>query len=143
MVGLGANIHALEIYNQSMLALACKKGALEALTYLIEQGLDIHQGCDFERQPLHYAAEFGHVDLMELLLVLGVDINALSDENETPILDAAEYGKHEAVQFLLDHGANWQIRDDSGRNAYDMSILRKRPTVQAVFHAFIKENAPA
>jgi hypothetical protein len=50
----------------------------------------------------------------ELLVKYGADVNIVFNRGRTPIIDAAIQYNYPAVLWLLEHGANYEVRDQSG-----------------------------
>lgn len=100
----------------SPLFIACKKGQVEIVDYLIHTcGADIEQKGLYEVQedrsthvvtPLWCAAVSGKLSVVEILLRSGADINAVSDSGSTPIRSACFMTHFEVVKYLVEHGAD-------------------------------------
>ncbi|KAJ8960036.1 hypothetical protein NQ318_009473 [Aromia moschata] len=100
----------------SPLFIACKKGQVEIVEYLIMIcQADIEQKGLYEVQedrsthvvtPLWCAAVSGKLRVVEILLKYGADINAVSDTGSTPVRSACFMTHFEIVMYLVEHGAD-------------------------------------
>ncbi|CAG9821966.1 unnamed protein product [Phaedon cochleariae] len=100
----------------SPLFIACKKGQIEIVEYLVTVCFaDIEQKGLYEVQedrsthvvtPLWCAAVSGKLPVVELLLKFGADINAVSDTGSTPVRSACFMTHFEIVKYLVEHGAD-------------------------------------
>lgn len=100
----------------SPLFIACKKGQVEIVEYLIQTcGADIEQKGLYEVQedrsthvvtPIWCAAVSGKLSVVEILLKAGADINSLSDSGSTPIRSACFMTHFEVVKYLVEHNAH-------------------------------------
>jgi hypothetical protein len=69
--------------------------------------------------PLIYASCFGHSDVVAELLNAGAEVDK-QDRNQWSALMWAMTNRHKQIaKLLLDHGANPDIRSNSGGTAYD------------------------
>ena len=72
---------------------------------------------------LHQACYEGHLECAKALLGAGADINKQTNGGHTPLMAAAQYGKIEVVRELLKRGAKKELKDKSGKTAYDLTCL--------------------
>jgi ankyrin repeat protein len=88
------------------LGLVARVGDLDALTRMIDEGVDINGRNDGGMTALHIAAAAGKFNLVRALLAAGADPSLESDVAESPLSTAARAGQTEAVSALLEHGGN-------------------------------------
>ncbi len=86
---------------------ASKKGHLEIVKYLIEQGANSNS---FHGYVLIYASESGHFPVVKYLVKHGANIHA---HDEYPLRVASQNGHLEIVNFLTEEGADIHIFNDS------------------------------
>ncbi|MGE0206315.1 MAG: ankyrin repeat domain-containing protein [Candidatus Babeliales bacterium] len=97
----------------------------DMITFLIEQGADIHERDHMGKTFLHEAAWQGCPEVVELLIANGIEVNVLTSNGTTPLLDACErtHAKEEGdtrfkiAQQLLAHGADVNKRPNYGYSA--------------------------
>lgn len=98
---------------------AAKKGDVNEINRLLDQGAAIAELDDAGEPALLTAALAGQVDVVKLLLDRGADINHRNKGGLTA-LHAAAYGGHvDVVRLLLDRGA----AVNEAKNLYHMSPL--------------------
>jgi ankyrin repeat protein len=96
---------------------AAKKGYLDTLKWLVENGADVNAKSDvYGEFAVHVAAENGRVDVLEWLKTNGADMDA-EDEmfDSQAVHKAVMEGQVEALEWLKDNGADLQAKTSSGR----------------------------
>ncbi|XP_011137078.1 protein fem-1 homolog A [Harpegnathos saltator] len=98
------------------LFIACKKGNVEIVEYLITVcGADIEQRGKYEVPdersvhcvtPLWCAAVSGKLLVIKCLISHGAEINAVSDSGSTPVRSACFMTHLDIVSYLVEHGAD-------------------------------------
>ena len=98
------------------LFLACKKGNVESVEYLIETCLaDVEQKGRYEVPddksvhnvtPLWCAAVAGRLSVVKCLVRHGADCNSISDTGSTPVRSACFMTHLDIVVFLVENGAD-------------------------------------
>jgi len=107
---------------------AAKKGNLDALQHMIDQGADLNQRDPLGVSPLEWAAMYNHPDAITLLVKAGADVDARNPKGSTALHAAAFVGRTEATRALVGLGADVQAanhRGDTPRMAarVDMTIV--------------------
>lgn len=92
-------------YKDNLLCSAARKGYLDAVQYLVEHCIDIHDGNDHVTcaVAMRYAAKNGYLDIVKYLVEQGVDIHTGYD---WALCSASEFGHFEIVKYLIEQGAN-------------------------------------
>jgi len=104
---------------------ACNSGNLIRVKELIEQGVDVNQIQDYNKNsPLIEACSFGetldmgnYLEIIKLLLSRGANINHKNNISWTALMYACDYGHIEIVKLLLDNEADINHTDGNGYNA--------------------------
>lgn len=111
--GAGINTHSNE-FKESALTLACYKGHLEMVRFLLEAGADQEHKTDEMHTALMEASMDGHVEVARLLLNSGAQVNMPADSFESPLTLAACGGHVELAMLLLERGAKIEEVNDEG-----------------------------
>ncbi|XP_037094837.1 ankyrin repeat and KH domain-containing protein 1-like [Pollicipes pollicipes] len=111
--GAGINTHSNE-FKESALTLACYKGHLAMVRFLLEAGADQEHKTEEMHTALMEASMDGHVEVARLLLDSGAQVNMPADSFESPLTLAACGGHVELALLLLDRGANIEEVNDEG-----------------------------
>ncbi|XP_071107805.1 ankyrin repeat domain-containing protein 17-like isoform X5 [Haliotis cracherodii] len=111
--GAGINTHSNE-FKESALTLACYKGHLEMVKFLLEAGADQEHKTDEMHTALMEASMDGHVEVARLLLDSGAQVNMPADSFESPLTLAACGGHVELAALLIERGANIEEVNDEG-----------------------------
>ena len=110
--------------SETLLHLACRDEAVEAIRFLLERGAAIEiQGCRVGT-PLHLAAEHGRLVAIELLLDSGADLEARDSSGNTPLHMAVAWDKLATVQLLLKRGADLAATSHLGDDVFSIAISR-------------------
>ncbi|XP_041363273.1 ankyrin repeat and KH domain-containing protein 1-like [Gigantopelta aegis] len=111
--GAGINTHSNE-FKESALTLACYKGHLEMVKFLLEAGADQEHKTDEMHTALMEASMDGHVEVARLLLDSGAQVNMPADSFESPLTLAACGGHVDLASLLIERGANIEEVNDEG-----------------------------
>ncbi|XP_078658641.1 ankyrin repeat domain-containing protein 17-like isoform X8 [Branchiostoma floridae x Branchiostoma belcheri] len=111
--GAGINTHSNE-FKESALTLACYKGHLDMVRFLLEAGADQEHKTDEMHTALMEASMDGHVEVARLLLDHGAQVNMPTDSFESPLTLAACGGHVELANLLIERGANLEEVNDEG-----------------------------
>lgn len=97
----GSSVTDPDMFQETALTSACKRGDAELAEILIEAGADVHAG---GRPPLDWATEEGNAETIACLLKHGAGDNR--DHLNGALVTATMRGPTEAVRLLLEHGAD-------------------------------------
>ncbi|XP_033643957.1 ankyrin repeat domain-containing protein 17-like isoform X1 [Asterias rubens] len=111
--GAGINTHSNE-FKESALTLACYKGHLQMVQFLLEAGADHEHKTDEMHTALMEASMDGHVEVARLLLDHGAQVNMPADSFESPLTLAACGGHTKLADLLIERGANIEEVNDEG-----------------------------
>ena len=94
---------------------AAREGWCAAITWLLEQGADVHVGCPLHGgTPLQAAANKGVCDVAVLLFDAGARVTDCDKSWQTALHYAASHGCLKMCQLLVSHGASLDARDIAG-----------------------------
>ncbi|GAV69413.1 Ank domain-containing protein/Pkinase domain-containing protein/zf-C3HC4 domain-containing protein/Ank_2 domain-containing protein/Ank_4 domain-containing protein [Cephalotus follicularis] len=94
----------------------------ELVRILLAAGADpTAQDTQHGRTALHTAAMANDVELVKIILDAGVDPNIRNLHNTIPIHVALARGANSCVGLLLSAGANYNLQDDEGDNAFHIA----------------------
>lgn len=138
-------------YHQGInaLMLACQKGDVEVVQYLLEHEAEIDASlCDFESElngltPMMFAARASHWNIVKLLVDNGSNINKtrsmydfMEGSHPSPLMYACAQGDMSAVKDLIELGANvnitaWEtyvptLHDSSAISALSVSMVTSK-----------------
>ncbi len=106
----------------TLLHYAAKYSALNAITELLNQGININMQDMHGKTALHYAARFGTILTIRLLLQRGAKINAQDNNGATPLHCAVERKSYNTVSLLADdEDINFRLTNLCGQTAHDLA----------------------
>ncbi|PHU09809.1 E3 ubiquitin-protein ligase KEG [Capsicum chinense] len=96
----------------------------ELVRLILAAGADpASQDTQHFRTALHTAAMINDVELVKIILDAGVDVNIKNVNNTIPLHVALNRGAKSCVGLLLSAGANCNIQDDEGDNAFHVAAF--------------------
>ena len=104
LLGKGANVNSLDIYQYTPLHNAAKNGHSEVVELLLKNRAEINALNSYDRTPLHLGASNGYSEVVKILLKHGAKSNLRDKSNYTPLHHAKYYreGDYEQVIALLE-----------------------------------------
>ena len=99
-------LNTLSYYGENAMILACRKGHLDIVKLLYENGSPIDQEAKDGFTGFIYACSGGYLELVEYLFVHGANINHHNKEYDTGFTLACYNGHLEIVKFLIGLGIN-------------------------------------
>ncbi|XP_014213006.1 tonsoku-like protein [Copidosoma floridanum] len=103
---------------ETPLHLACIKGDVSKVEYLLEEKHPTLVKDNFGWTPLHEASNHGFTEIVDLLIRHKADINNQCD-GVTPLHDAAANGHFSVIRLLLENGADPNLLTKVGETALD------------------------
>ncbi|XP_051004280.1 2-5A-dependent ribonuclease [Acomys russatus] len=97
---------------------AVKRGDVDRIQQLLEEGADVNVCDSWGWTPLHNAVQSGRVDIVELLLDHGADPRRRKRNGATPLIIAGIRGDVRLLQILLSKGAEVSECDFNGFTAF-------------------------
>nr|GMC84601.1 E3 ubiquitin-protein ligase KEG [Ipomoea batatas] len=96
----------------------------ELVKILLAAGADpTAQDAQHFRTALHTAAMINDLELVKIILDSGVDVNIRNVHNTIPLHVALNRGAKSCVGLLLSAGANCNLQDDEGDNAFHIAAF--------------------
>lgn len=128
----GANINFQDSRMEGVTALheASRKGNVEILIYLLQNGADINSKNHKGFTPLHVAAFSGEILVINALIKNGANVNVKAKDNITPLHVAAVKGNIETVKLLIDNGA--ELRANSSKDGLTPEDFARREGYQSI-----------
>ncbi|CAB4268319.1 unnamed protein product [Prunus armeniaca] len=77
--------------------------------------------CPAWTDALHTASMANDIELVKIILDAGVDVNIRNVQNTIPLHVALARGAKSCVGLLLSSGANYNLQDDEGDNAFHIA----------------------
>ena len=94
---------------------ACRKGDLERVRQLIQEGQDVNRDNSIGMTPLMWAAYHGHDRVMQELIRAGADVNGKGNYKLTALHRASSCGHSSVIKTLAEAGANLNVQDEWGK----------------------------
>lgn len=123
---------AFEIEGMTPLMEAASENDTEAISTLLDEGVDINEADSEGSTALHWAVYSGYYDAAALLLENGADTNTVDIYDATPLISAVFAEDVEMVKLLLEYGAEANYIDASGYTAYDYAIDYENAELQVL-----------
>ena len=140
LVDAGASVNAVQpgAANGTALMRAATFNQPEVVQYLLEAGADINHTDAYGRTALIGASQSSPANV-KILIEAGADINAAQTQNggggsagDTALMNAVIYRQIEAIKLLLSKGADPQITNIQGKNAYQIALDINNPEAAAL-----------
>ncbi|MHC4155680.1 MAG: ankyrin repeat domain-containing protein [Planctomycetota bacterium] len=100
---------------------AAKKGDVEEVKRLLDQGADLEARDKAGSTPLHLGSYTGRYEVVKLLIAAGADLNAKDDWGSTPLHDAIYSRRRDVAELLIAKGADVKIRNKSGETPLSLA----------------------
>ena len=84
---------------------AVRRGDIDTLTTMLNNGVDLNKNIENEGTPLVLAIKQGNIALVEQLLELGLDVNQAAVSDGNPLIGAVVKGDKQLTKLLLSKGA--------------------------------------
>ena len=137
----GASPKVRDKYGCTVLQQACRAGALNVVTLLLQKDADFEsmqnnaEGAStntisFSPTPLHLATDYGHSDIVRVLLQAGWSPDAPTAVCGCTALHlAVECGSQDAVRYLVEGGADIEAESACSETALEIAIRERRDSI--------------
>ena len=109
LVEAGANLNHINEHGETVLSIACFKGDLEKVKYLISVGADVNARNGFAFFGAIYARN--KFEICKVLIGAGINVNYTNEYGYTPLHKACSNADLDIIELLLDNGADQTIKD--------------------------------
>lgn len=116
-----------ELRGVTPLHLACEKGHLHVVEYLLRSGVDPNSPDKHKVTPLHIACIFDQQAIVSRMLDFGVKVDPTDVEGDTPLHWAATKGYVKIMEMLLERGANITACNQYGWTPLHRAAFNGRP----------------
>ncbi|MDM7995879.1 MAG: ankyrin repeat domain-containing protein [Acidobacteriota bacterium] len=123
---------SLRAVKEQALLQACGNGSINAVEYLVDDGVSPDARDGWNTSCMFMAAGNGHIEVVDFLLERGIDIDEPYRMNKTALIVASQAGKLEIVRLLIARGADTNLRDTDGKTALDHAIEQKHSGVAEI-----------
>ena len=94
-------------YNETALMLACKKGYIQTVEFLVKSGASVTKVDSFANTPIHIAIQNGAIEVAAALIEhTSFPINTPNNDMHTVLHESALTGDLELFQLILSKGGN-------------------------------------
>jgi ankyrin repeat protein len=136
LIAAGANVlSAVRCGKTALHYAAMNENSIEAMSVLINAGVDVNQGDNSGNCAGHLAARRGLVENLNFLLSHGARINRRNNVGETMLYLAAELSEFCVVDFLLDAGAAPDIRSRESVSPLELGLMRNLDIAKRLLQA--------
>ena len=109
------------------MCIACEKGYIAIVKYLIEHSVDINKQDNYGSNPLFASCYNGHITMVKYLVEHGTNINTESNIGYNPLFCASHKGYISVVKYLVEHGANIHKINDMVKPHYLLHVIMDIP----------------
>ena len=109
---------------------AAQTGNVAMLKALLELGADPKAKGPDGSGGVMAATSSKKLDAVKMMVELGLDVNDGPKGRGSPLHTAVRAGSNDIVQYLADHGADFDAKDNFGRNALEEALFEApKPTI--------------
>ena len=135
LIRAGADVDDVFFDGSTALSVSARRGYLDIVKLLIQAGASVDHRDVNNCTPLSMAALKGHVDIVRVLAPLTSNINQQDTSAGCSALHKAiEAESIECVKILLEYGADPNICDNTGCNAYTLALRQKQQELTDLLH---------
>lgn len=123
-------INATDSFGKTPLLYASRRGDLEAVKSLVDNGADVNLSDSMRRSPLHMAARSRSIPIIKTLIKSGADPNAVNFLNESPAHYACyEEDSARLVRPFVDAQSDVNLPSKYGRTMLDIAAQSGYPAL--------------
>jgi len=110
---------------------AAQTGNVEMLKELIALGADPKAKGPDGSGGVMAATGSKKLEAVKMMVELGLDVNDGPKGRGSPLHTAVRNGSNDIVQYLADHGADFDVKDNFGRNPLEEALFEApKPTIE-------------
>jgi ankyrin repeat protein len=131
----GLDINTVDSGGRTLLMEAVIKGDHELVEMLLAHGADVNISDHRNWTALHFAAQAFDLTSVRALIEYGGDVNAQDDFGNTPLWRATfnSRGRGDVIKFMLAHGADKNLKNNSGISAMDLAATGSKYDTRQFF----------
>lgn len=114
-------INKPDVFGETPLLKAIKKGDVEQVKNLIAQGADVNCVNAFDESALGVAVREGKLEIVKLLINAGADVNRINTFQESVLMTAVKTGNLEIVKLLIGAGADIHYKNRFNESAFTIA----------------------
>ncbi|UJH92801.1 ankyrin repeat domain-containing protein [Antarcticibacterium sp. 1MA-6-2] len=137
LVNNGADVNLKGYLEFTPIRVAAQNGHMDIVRFLSENGAEIDTKARDGATPLEHAASKGHFEIVKYIVENGADVNNINAEGDFPIGEAAKSGHLTIIQLLIDNGANLSLKNNQGKNAFELAKEKNQTKAADLIKKFI------
>lgn len=110
--------------NINPLISATKKGDINSVKLLLENGCHVDDEDDKGRTALFYASAYKNIELLKLLFEYNCNVNHVDELGCNVLFYTISNSDYDITNFLLENGANINIQSNTGENLLILIIFK-------------------
>jgi len=130
VIGCIGGIFSEFTYADEIFLEACRKGELDTVQRILDQGVSPDTSGRWGMTCLSWAAVSQRIEIVKLLLSRGANPNKPSNSSWTPLIRAAQNGNTEIVRALLEKGADRMAKNKNGNRAWQFVPIKNEALEQ-------------
>lgn len=123
----GTRLNSVYVPGSTILHTACQNADLNIVKHLVDCGANLKALDDFNRTCLMVAV--GKTDICKYLLEKGIEVNAQDKDRKTSLHHAVQQSYLESVKMLIAYGADVNLKDKNGIDAFHLSAVCNRTEI--------------
>lgn len=142
LIDAGANINDTSSVNgETPLMAAIRGNAVQAITFLLDKGVDVHIKDQDGDNALHLATMLGREVVVTALIDKGAKIDEKTKSGETSVFLAVRHRRAEVLDILLARMASANIANDNGISPILLALTSTYPTPPEMITALLQHGA--
>lgn len=117
------DLNSLEIENEPILHICCKKDIFESVSWLLEKKVDIFKQNIYKETAAFYAIYSRNSAMLQLLVDYGTNVNHLNISNRTILQEALNSANGSVIRYLLQTTTLFNNIDIHGNNLLFDAVL--------------------
>jgi outer membrane protein OmpA-like peptidoglycan-associated protein len=127
--GQKAPLIAKDFISENTLHDAVRSSDMDAVKYLVNQGIKINQQDQYGYTPLHLAVRLHNTEITKYLLDHGATPNTVDKYKDTPLLDATRNDDTDISRLLICKGAKRDVVNSNGISTLHNTVQNKNKEI--------------